>query len=276
LGVAAAAYIEIGEIRRRLGDLDGAEEAFGAAEELCGQRSAGLALLRLAQGRIETADTIISQMLEQTWNQLRRGRLLPARVQIAIAAGDLAVAEEAARELDEIAGGFESPELAAAALSTRGRLQLAQGDSGGACRTLQEALEHWQRLEVPYEVATVRLLLGQACRNCGDEDGATRSLARAAEIFEQLGAAVDADHTRSLATTSETTPLPAGLTDREAEVLSLVAAGQTNKQVATALHLSERTVARHISNIFTKIGVTSRTAATAFAYENDLVNAGSN
>ena len=274
LGVAAAAYIEIGEIRRRLGDLDGAEEAFGAAEELCGQRSAGLALLRLAQGQIDTADTIINQMLEQTWNQLRRGRLLPARVQIAIAAGDLAVAEEAARELDEIAGAFESPELAAAALSTRGRLQLAQGDSGGACRTLQEALEHWQRLEVPYEVATVRLLLGQACRNCGDEDGAGRSLARAAEIFEQLGAAVDADHTRSLTTASSSTPLPAGLTDREAEVLSLVAAGHTNKQVATALHLSERTVARHISNIFTKIGVTSRTAATAFAYENHLVNAG--
>jgi ATP/maltotriose-dependent transcriptional regulator MalT len=273
LGVAAAAYIEIGEIRRRLGDLEGAEEAFGAAEELCGQRSGGLALLRLAQGRTDTAESIISQMIDQTWNQLRRGRLLPARVQIAIAVGDLEVAEAAAAELEQIAAAFESPELAASARSTRGRLLLAQGDNGAACRTLQDALEHWQRLEVPYEVATVRLLLGQACRNVGDEDGATRSLARAAEIFDQLGAALDAQTTRRL-TALPASLLPSGLTEREAEVLGLVAAGKTNKQVANELHLSERTVARHISNIFTKIGVTSRTAATAFAYENDLVNAG--
>jgi ATP/maltotriose-dependent transcriptional regulator MalT len=264
LPVAAAAYIEIGEIRRRLGDLDGAEEAFNAAEELCGQRSAGLALLRLAQGKVDTSNSIISQMLDQTWNRLRRGRLLPARVQIALAAGDFDVAAEAADELERIAADYDSPELSAVALSTRGRLQLAQDDNAAACRTLQEALEHWQRLEVPYEIATVRLLLGQACRNCGDEDGATRSLARAKAIFEQLGAAVDDEVTRAPA-------LPAGLTEREAEVLGLVASGRTNKQVASDLHLSERTVARHISNIFTKIGVTSRTAATAFAYENDLV-----
>jgi ATP/maltotriose-dependent transcriptional regulator MalT len=268
---AAAAYIEIGEIRRRLGDLDGAEEAFARAEELCGQRSPGLPLLRLAQGRIDDATAIISSMLEQSWNQLRRARLMPARVQIAVAAGDLGVAAAAADELEDIAATFESPDLSAAALSARGRLQLAEGQSGAACSTLQLALEQWQRLEVPYEIATVRLLLGQACRNRGDEDGATRSLARAEALFEQLGAAVDVRHTRSL---TSSLPLPGGLTAREAEVLSLVASGQTNREVAASLHLSERTVARHISNIFSKIGVSSRTAATAFAYENDLISSG--
>lgn len=266
--IAAAGYVEIGEIRRRLGDLDGAEAAFGKAEELCGHRPAGLALLRLAQGRIDVATAIITGMLaEQTWNSLGRGKLLPARVQIAVAAGDLDAAAAAAAELDRIAADFGSPALSAAALTARGRLELSQGDSTAACTTLREALHRWQQLEVPYEVATVRLLLGQACRTCGDEDGARQSLGRAAAIFDQLGAAVDARQTRDL--TSDA-PLPGGLTAREAEVLALVATGRTNKDVARALHLSERTVARHLSNIFTKLGVASRTAATAFAYENDL------
>jgi len=270
--IAAAGYIEVGDIRRRLGDLDGAEDAFGKAEELCGQRSAGLALLRLAQRRVSDATTIIASLLaEQPWNQLARGKLLPARVQIAVAAGDLDGASIAANELDLIAADFVSPALSAVALTSRGRLQLAQGENSAACTTLQDALRIWQELEVPYEVATVRLLLGQACRNCGDEDGATRSLARAAAIFDRLGAALDVRQTRDCTSPS---PLPAGLTAREVEVLSIVASGHTNREIAAALHLSERTVARHVSNIFTKIGVNSRTAAAAFAFENDLAPSG--
>ena len=265
---AAAGYVEIGEIRRRLGDLDGAEEAFGKAEELCGQRSAGLALLRLAQRRIDAATAIISGMLaEQTWSRLARAKLLPARVQIAVAAGQLDEAAEAADELDEIASEFESPALSAAALTARGRLQLAQRDDDGARSTLLQALQYWQELEVPYEVGTVRLLLGQACRNCDDADGAERSLAKAAAIFDELGATLDARRTRDL---SGPSPLPGGLTTREVEVLQLVAAGQKNRDIAALLNLSERTVARHLSNIFTKLGVTSRTAAAAYAYEHDL------
>lgn len=272
---AAAGWGEIGDIRRRLGDLEGAEEAFGKAEELTGHRSAGLALLRLAQGDIDAANAIIASLLaEQSWNQLARGKLLPARVQIAVAAADLAGASDAADELDRIAAAFESPALSASALSARGRLQLAAGDSAAACVTLREALRRWQELEVPYEVATARLLLGQACRHCGDEDGATRSLARAAAIFDELGAALDALDARRLTPgapgPAAAEPLPCGLTGREAEVLGLVAAGRTNKEVAAELYLSERTVARHLSNIFTKIGVTTRTAASAFAYENNL------
>ncbi len=264
----AAGYVEIAEIRRRLGDLDGAEAAFAKAEELCGHQSPGLALLRLAQGRIDAASGTITRMLaEETWNHLARAKLLPARVQIAVAAQDLDAAADAVVELEQIAADYESPALRAAALSARGRLLLAQGEAGAACASLHEALKRWQELEVPYEVATARLLLGQACRNSGDEDSAVRSFTSAAAIFDRLGAATDARHLRDLTTPSA---LPAGLTAREAEVLSLVASGQTNKEIASVLFLSERTVARHLSNIFTKIGVPSRTAAAAFAYENNL------
>jgi ATP/maltotriose-dependent transcriptional regulator MalT len=269
VGNAAAGYVEVGEIRRRLGDLAGAEDAFARAEELTGGQSAGLALVRLAQRRIGEATDIITAMLaEQSWNRLERARLLPARVQIAVAAKDFDAAETAAAELDEIAGEFASPVLLASALAARGRLQMALGDSAAACATLREALKHWQELDIPYEVATARLLLGQACRECGDEDAATRSLKAAASIFDRLGATLDSRSAQEAAAGASS--LPAGLTEREVEVLRLVAAGNTNRQVAEQLFLSERTVARHVSNIFTKIGASSRTAATAFAIEHNL------
>ncbi len=268
VGNVALGYAEIGEIRRRLGDFDGAEAAFAKAEELCGYRPPGLALLRLAQGRVDEATSIITAMLsEQSWNRLARGKLLSAFAQIAIAAGRVEDAASASDELESIATDFANPALAAAALTVRGRLLLATGETDGACSVLQKALQHWQLLEVPYEVATVRLLLGQSCRGCGDEDGATRSLAAAAEIFDRLGATVDAQATRNLTTSPD---LPAGLTARELEVVRLVASGATNRDIADRLFLSERTVARHLSNIFTKLGVHSRTAVSAFAFAHGL------
>lgn len=261
---AATGFAEIGDIRRRLGDLDGAEAAFARAEEIIGGPCGGVALLRLAQRRVDAATAIITRLLnDQTWNRLERGRLLPARVQIAVAAADLPAAAQATDELEQIAADFDSPLLTAAALSARGRLQFAQGEAEAACATLREALREWQSLDVPYEVATVRLLLGQACRDCGDDESATKSFETAAAIFDRLGAALDVRATRDL---SQGSVLPAGLTAREAEVLQLVADGQTNKEIAASLFLSERTVARHLSNIFTKIGVTSRTAAASFYY----------
>jgi DNA-binding NarL/FixJ family response regulator len=264
VGNAAIGFAEIGDIRRRLGDFEAAEEAFARVEALTGAHSAGLALLRLAQRRTDAATAIIQRLLsEQTWNRLERGKLLPARVQIAVAAGDLDTAASAASELAQIAADFDSGLLAASALTARGRLQLAQGDGESACATLREALREWQALDVPYEVATVRLLLGQSCRECGDDDAATKSFEAAASIFEHLGAALDARHVRDL---TSGTPLPGGLTERESEVLRLVADGKTNKEIAALLFLSERTVARHLSNIFTKIDVTTRTAAAAFFY----------
>ena len=264
---SAAAYAEVGDIRRRLGDLDRAEAAFEKAQQLCGQPCGGLALLRLVQGRTDAAMAIITGCLRETTNPLARSTLLPLFVHVAIAAGDPDAARDALAELDEIAAEFATPILRATALSTRGRLELAQ-KAEAACSTLQQAVESWQALDVPYEVATARTLLGQALRDSGDDAEATDSFAAAAKLFDQIGARLDArlvfDDTRPA--------LPAGLTEREVEVLRLIAAGMTNNQIAGELYLSVKTVSRHLSNIFTKIGVTSRAGATAFAFEHGLVD----
>ena len=269
VGSAAAGYAEIGEIRRRVGNLQGAEDAFRKAEQLSGQPQPGLAVLRLAQGNTDAAVAIIGRALgDITWNRLGRARLLPAKAQIAIAADDIAGAVTALEELESIAVDFASPALTAAALSTRGRVQLASGDRS-ACATLRRAAEQWQELGAPHEVATARMLQGAACREAGDLDGASASFEAAGALFEQLGANSDLHSLSGF--TNCPADLPAGLTKRECEVLRLVASGKTNRQIAVKLFLSEKTVARHLSNIFTKIDVTSRSAATAFAYDQELV-----
>jgi len=145
-------------------------------------------------------------------------------------------------------------------------LMLADGDPAGTV-SLQQAVESWHALGVPYEEATARTLLGQALRTEGDETGATASFDAAARLFEQIGARLDARE----ALGDSKPALPAGLTEREAEVLRLVAGGLTNNEIATELFLSPKTVSRHLSNIFTKIGVSSRASATAFAVEHHLL-----
>jgi len=264
VGNSAAAHAEVGDICRRLGELDRAQEAFERAQELCGGPCGGLALLRLAQGRVDAALSVITACLRGcSSSRLARAELLPVLVHVAIAAGDLSAAGDAFAELDEIAAAFALPSLGASVLSTQGRLELARGDAATACDTLQQAADRWQALEVPYEVATARTLLGQARRETGDERGAVASFTSATRLFGQIGASLPADGTRN--------PPPAGLTDREVEVLRLVAAGMSNNDIANRLYLSVKTVSRHLSNIFTKIGVSSRAAATAFAFEHDLV-----
>ncbi|MDQ1507152.1 MAG: hypothetical protein QOD57_4879 [Actinomycetota bacterium] len=265
---AAAAWAEIGDIRRRLGDLDVADDAFVRAERLCGQPRPGLALLRLAQGRTDTATSIITNALEQAgWNRLARARLLPALAQIAIAAGDPVAAVTAVDELETIAAAFSSAGLHAAAATARGRVQLA-GHDPAACATLRLAVGRWTDLGVPYEIATACTLLGQACRDTGDGTGAVSAFDTARRLFDDLGVALEARAAPALPGRS---PRPGGLTAREAEVLRLVAAGHTNKEVAGALFLSDKTVARHLSNIFTKAGVSTRSAATAFAFQHDMI-----
>lgn len=269
---AAAAWAEIGDIRRRLGDLDGAGVAFVNADRLCAQPRAGLALLRLAQGSVDVATSIINDALEGAgWNRLARAKVLPARAQIAIAAGDLGAAIAAVDELETIADDFASDGLQAAATSARGRVQVAQGDPA-ACATLRNAVARWTDLGVPYEIATARTLLGQACRHGDDATGAAAAFDAARQLFDNLGVSLDARASQTLPNQS---PLPAGLTAREAEVLRLVAAGHTNKEVASVLFLSDKTIARHLSNIFTKAGVSTRAAATAFAFEHDMIHRGS-
>lgn len=268
---SGSAFYEIGEIRRRLGDLDGADEAFRQADELGRQPQPGLALLRLAQGRRVAAAASISRAIaEESWNRLARAKLLPAQVEIAVAAGDLDTAATAVDELDGIADEYDSPGLRAAATLARGRLELAREDNQ-ACATLRRALHQWQTFDLPYEVASTRVLLGLACRQAGDEDAAVSSFDAAAAIFQRLGATLAAERARGLRAGSGL--LPGGLTEREAEVLRLVASGCTNKEVAAQLFLSDKTVGRHLENIFAKIGVSSRSAATAYAFEHGIVGA---
>ena len=267
---AAAGFVKVGEIRRRIGDYAGAEEAFRRAEELSGQAWPGTALLRLAQGRQQAAAAIITRALDDAGdNRLARGNLLIGHVQVMVATGDLATGTSAADELERIATDFESPVLLAAAATARGRVQLAAGDHGEACAALQEAIKRWTDIDAPYEIATARSLMGQACRKAGDEDGAEQAFLAAEAIFDRLGAAIDAQLTRSFRGAVD---LPSGLSAREVEVLRLVASGRTNRQMAAELNLSEKTIARHVSNIFTKIDVRSRAAATAWAFEQRLIN----
>ena len=262
---SAAAWAEVGDIRRRLGHLDQAESAFARSQEVSGAPCGGFALLRLAQGRIEEAMTIITGCVAQRSNPLGRASLLPMLVQIAVGAGNLDAAHRALAELETTVASFGTASLLATGQSTRGRLMLADGDPG-ATATLQQAVESWQVLGVPYEEATARTLLGQALRTAGDETGANASFAAAAHLFDQIGARLDARE----ALGDGKPALPAGLTEREAEVLRLVAGGLTNNEIATELFLSPKTVSRHLSNIFTKIGVSSRASATAFAVEHHL------
>jgi ATP/maltotriose-dependent transcriptional regulator MalT len=209
-------------------------------------------------------------MDEQPANPLARVRLLPAAAQVAIAAGDLEGAEARVHELETTAARFDTPMLHAMAGLARGRMQLAQRDVAAAGVTLREAERRWQELEVPFEVATTRTLLAQALREAGDEEGAQEAFTAARALFDQIGARLDAQ----VVDGADGPDLPSGLTGREAEVLRLIAAGLSNKEIATSLHLSVKTVSRHLSNIVTKIGVSSRAAATAFAFEQQLVGRG--
>jgi ATP/maltotriose-dependent transcriptional regulator MalT len=267
--VAAEGFYEIGEIRGRTGDLVGAEEAFRRASELGREPQPGLALVRVAQGNVDAAAAAIrGALIEESWNRLGRAKLLPAQVEIAIAGGDFDTALAAVDELDAIAGDYGSPTLEAAAASARGALQLAQDDATAALRTLRRAWQLWQALDCPFEAAGARRQLGLACRKGGDEESAELALSAAHAAFEKLGAALEAVRTSELLGRGG---LPAGLTEREVEVLRLVAAGKSNREIADELFISVKTVARHLSNIFFKLGVSSRTAATAFAYTHALV-----
>jgi ATP/maltotriose-dependent transcriptional regulator MalT len=267
--MAAEALYETGDVRRRRGDLAGAEEAFERAHELGFEPQPGLALLRLAQGKADAALTALrTAVMGASGNRLHRARLQWALAETALAAGDLDVAATAAGELDTLASESDAPVLAACAGTVRGSLLLAENDVPGAVASLRGASALWQKLKLPYEAARTRMLFGLALRGAGDEDGARLELRAALGAFERLGAPDDAAQASDRL--GAPAALPGGLTAREAEVLRLVASGKTNRDIAVELVISEHTVARHLQNMFAKLGVTSRSAATAFAYEHDL------
>jgi DNA-binding CsgD family transcriptional regulator len=268
---AAAAFYQQAEVHRLRGEFAAAEEAYRSANQCGWDPQPGLALLRLVQGRTDVAAAAIRRVVSATTHRLQRSRLLPAYVEIMLTVGDIQEAQAASSELEEIAQTFETDVLRAMAAQARGAIDLAEGDNRAALGPLRRALEVWQQVEAPYEAARVRVLMGMACRSLGDDEAAEFELGAARAVFEQLGAGPGLAHTHALATGAPPDHHHYGLTPRELQVLRLVAAGKTNKVIAAELFLSERTVDRHVSNIFAKLGVSSRAAATACAYEHKLV-----
>jgi class 3 adenylate cyclase len=190
--VAGSAFYEIGEVRLRRGDLTGAEEAFREAHAYGKNPQPGLALLRLAQGRVDAASEAIGAALTDNAGQLSRARLLPARVEIAIRGGDLKTAREAAMELAEIAVMYGTSALEAAAVTTRGEVELAEGEFRASISTFRRAFDIWQDVGAPYEAAKTRLDLGLAYEKVGNREAAKLELEAARATFERLGAVLDA------------------------------------------------------------------------------------
>jgi len=267
---AAQAFYRQGEVHRLRGRFSAAEEAYRDASWCGWEPQPGLALLRLAQGNDDAAAAAIRRVVGETTQPLKRARLLPAYVEIMLAVGDAQEARNACRELQEISARYESGMLGAMVAHAEGAVDLAEGDARAALPALRHAWQVWQELEVPYEVARVRVLLGLACAALDDDDTAALELEAARGVFAQLGAEPDLARVDSLARSTVSADAHR-LTARELQVLRLVAAGETNKAIAAELVLSERTVDRHVSNIFTKLGVSSRAAATAYAYKHQLV-----
>ena len=265
----AQAFYRQGEVHRLQGRFSAAEEAYRDASRFGFEPQPGLALFRLAQGNDEAAAAAIRRAVGETTEPLKRARLLPAYVEIMLTVGDVDEARIACRELEEISARYESGMLGAMVAHAEGAIDLTGGDARVALLALRRAWQAWQELEVPYEAARVRVLVGLACRALGDDDTAELELEAARGVFEQLEAVPDLARVDSLTHRAPSTDAH-GLTPRELQVLRLVAAGQTNKAIAAELVLSGRTVDRHVSNIFSKLGVSSRAAATAYAYEHQL------
>jgi DNA-binding CsgD family transcriptional regulator len=266
-GVGPAFYQQA-ELHRLRGEFEKAEAMYRAANEVGLIPQPGLALLRMAQHKLDSAVASIRGALDEARSGSRRARVLSAYVEIMLAANDTSAARVAAQELREIAAKLSVPFLRGAAAHASGAVCLADGDLRGAVALLREALSAWHELDAPYEAARTRELLAAAHGGLGDADTAAMELDAATRTFTQLGAATDLARSETRASRSVSTP--AVLTARELEVLRLIATGKTNRAIAAALGISEKTVARHVSNIFMKLGLSSRSAATAYAYEHDL------
>ena len=267
---AAAAFYQQAEVHRLKGEFAAAEEAYRGASQLGLEPQPGLALLRLVQERTDAAATAIRRVASTTTDRLKRMSLLPAYIEIMLAAGDVPDARNACRELEEIARSLDTGVPGAIAAEACGAVDLAEGNAQAALGSLRRAFEVWQRIPAPYAAGRVRVLIGQACRALGDEDAADLEFDAARTIFKRLGAGPDLAQIGSL-TKGVASSNVHRLTPRELDVLRLVAAGETNKAIAGRLARSEKTVDRHVSNILAKLDVPSRAAATAFACRHKLI-----
>jgi DNA-binding NarL/FixJ family response regulator len=260
------AYYQLGEVQRLRGELEEAEDSYRRASLAGRDPEPGMSLLRLARGRVDLAVPAIRRALEEAADPIARSQLLPACVEVLLEADDVGAARAAADELAGIAAQLDAPYLNALAAHASGAVLLAEGDPRAALTALRGAHRSWRDLDAPHPAARARLLIAIACRELGDGASAELELAAARGVLEELGATPDLERLARLAGS----PRPGGLSRRESEVLILIAAGKTNRAIAAELFISEKTVARHVSNIFTRLGLSSRAAATAYAYKHGL------
>lgn len=264
------AFYQQGELHRLRGEFAAAEEAYGQAHQHGREPYPGLALLRLAQRQVDAAEAAIRRVMDQAQDPATRSKLVAAAVEIRLAGGDPQGARTAADELASIAAELDAPVLHAMAAAATGTVLLEEGDPRGALEALHHACEVWGELDAPYEHACARLRVALACRALGDHDTAALEVQAARTVFKRLGAVPDQARLQALFPTPGH-QVRGVLTGREAEVVALVAAGNTNREIAAKLVVSEHTIRRHLQNIYSKLGVASRAGATAYALEHKLI-----
>ena len=267
--VSAGAWYQTAELHRLLGQFDQAEAAYRQAAQHGREPQPGLALLWWAQGASDAALAAIERVTREASLPHTKARVLPAYLQLMLAAGRVEEATEALADLERLAETYRTEVLTATVAEGRGAIALTRGDTDAALLALRAAWHAWQALGAPYESARVREWIAAACRAAGDDATAELELGAARATYLRLGAAPDVARLDAVASGVDRDRH--GLTRRELEVLRLLAAGSTNRAIAEALSISNRTVDRHVSNIFDKLGVSSRAAATATAYERDLL-----
>jgi DNA-binding CsgD family transcriptional regulator len=260
--LTGGAWYQLAEVLRIRGDLSGAEDAYRRAVEWGHEAHPGLALLWVGEGKLEAAEAAMRRLDAEWTGPTKQLRMLPALVEVMLAVGDIATADRAAVELTDVAEALGTEGAAARAAHAMGAVALAEQSFERALVSLRTAVDLWRSLGVVYETARSQLLIARACRELGDLETASLETEAALRALADIGARVPE---------TQTEPDPQGLTPRELEVLRLVASGLTNQEIADELFISVRTVDRHVANILTKLGVPSRTAATAYGYEHRLI-----
>jgi ATP/maltotriose-dependent transcriptional regulator MalT len=254
------------EVLRLRGEARAAEDAYKRAGQAGVDPQPGLALLRFAQGKSDAAASALRRAVGSSSDPISRIRLLPALAEILVAGGELAEARAACDEFEALIQHFDTPALTALASFVRALVELAEGAAEAACKSAYESAAGWHDVGCPYGEARAQIVCALACEALHDDDGCQAACDAAQATFERLGARDDLARLQALRGKSSTH----GLTPRELEVLRLVAKGKTNKAIAKELFLSVKTIDRHLSNIFCKLGVSSRAAATAYVYEHGL------